>query len=199
MLDSPEAYYWVGFILADGHISNMNRLTIALANKDHEHLQKFADFISCKNLKKDKKNASWISIQDKVYIKLLRDKFDIKNDKTYYPPNLEWISDNELLISLLIGYIDGDGCIKYQSYRTDIAICFHVHSSWLVFLEFMKNKFAEYFGCISGNPSIGKDGYARYNICKNSIITGLKRFTIDNNLPVLDRKWGKITISESVI
>ncbi len=195
LLEIPETYYWIGFILADGHISNHNRLSIALAKKDSKHLEKFCTYLSCKNLKIDKKNSCRLSVKDNVYIKQLKEKFDIKNDKTYYPPNLDWNIDKNLFLSMLIGYIDGDGCIKYQFQRKDASIAFHVHSSWLFFLQLLKSKLFEYFNFNTGEPIIGKDGYARWTISNFELVKELKRFVINMKLPFLDRKWSRINLN----
>lgn len=38
--DTCLAYYWIGFILADGSISKSGELKIALSIKDKDHLKK---------------------------------------------------------------------------------------------------------------------------------------------------------------
>jgi len=190
--ETTEAYYWVGFILADGHISNLNRLTIALANKDYEHLEKFGNFVSCKNILQRKNNACCISIKDNLHVKELKEKFDIRNDKTYYPPDLSWISNRDLFLSLFAGYTDGDGCIKNNHTKKDIHIAYHVHSAWLSFLELLENRLTGYFSIPTGKPGIGKDGYARFNISNFSLIKEIKKSIEGFNLPLLERKWSKI-------
>ncbi|MBC8427393.1 MAG: hypothetical protein H8D97_00730 [Proteobacteria bacterium] len=46
-IDTKEKAYWLGFIYADGSVSQENskdkRLEIGLSSKDEKHLQKFAD------------------------------------------------------------------------------------------------------------------------------------------------------------
>jgi len=43
--ETLEAYYWMGFIMADGHLSKQNRLTVTLAIKDSDHLLKLKEFV----------------------------------------------------------------------------------------------------------------------------------------------------------
>lgn len=194
--ESLETYYWIGFILADGHISNQFRLIVTLAILDIGHLRKLANFLSVENIRETDKNTKvTLAVQDKLWLKRVKEKFDIKNDKTYYPPNLDWIVDDNLFLAMLVGYIDGDGCIKYQTNRKDTSICIHIHSSWLPFLKMIKYKIETIFGYSTGEPIIGKDGYARYTISNFPLVKQLKIFVIDNNLPVLDRKWSRVNLS----
>ncbi len=193
--ESLEAYYWIGFILADGHISNQFRLIVTLAIVDIEHLRKLADFLSVENIRTEKNTQVTIAVQDKLWLKKVKEKFDIKNDKTYYPPNLDWIIDDNLFLAMLVGYIDGDGCIKHQTNRKDTSISIHIHSSWLPFLEMIKRRIETIFVYSTGKPIIGKDGYARYTISNFPLLKQLKVFTVDNNLPILERKWSRIDLS----
>lgn len=194
--ESLETYYWLGFIMADGHISNSYRLSIGLAIKDCEHLNRFATYIQCKNIKYHKQNTIVsIKVQDKIYIKQLKEKFNICNDKTYNPCNIKKIKSKKLFLAWLIGYIDGDGCIKNQHKRKDCSLGFHVHSSWLKILKLIKYRLNQLFNIGSGQPTIGKDGYARYNIADSRLLIKLKKFVIRNNLPALTRKWNKINIT----
>ena len=49
-IDSEEKAYWLGFIYADGWISDANNcFTLTLQQRDVEHLLKFNEFIANKN------------------------------------------------------------------------------------------------------------------------------------------------------
>lgn len=50
LLDVPETYYWIGFILADGHISKNNRLVVTLSVKDKNHLIKLQKYLEIENM-----------------------------------------------------------------------------------------------------------------------------------------------------
>lgn len=43
--DTPEKWYWLGFLFADGHLSMRGRLALSLAKKDKEHLEKFSEYM----------------------------------------------------------------------------------------------------------------------------------------------------------
>jgi len=197
------AYYWLGFILADGCISNNKRLGIGLSTKDNNHLIKLTDILNCENPKFRKTSNGYdscgFSLQDTHNIPKFCKKFDIKPAKTFNPPNIEIFKkmSDELFLSFLCGYIDGDGCIKYQFKRKDVTITIHVHSSWLLVLKYIETRL---FSILSinnkcSNSGVWKDGYAYLKICDNTIIRQLKKIVIKLNIPLLERKWDKIDLA----
>lgn len=177
----PESLYWLGFILADGHFDNSKRLTITLAKKDKDHLLKLAIKIGC-NLITVKGDQPSLSIMQTKIIPILCHNYKIYSNKTENPPDLSSLSKEELL-NLSIGFIDGDGCIKYQYKRNDILLTIKCHKSWLNNLILM-----------FGKAYINKEGYAISNIGKHQALKELKIFALSNNLPILERKWNKIKI-----
>jgi hypothetical protein len=198
--ESPEAYYWSGFIAADGHIASDKRLTVTLAIKDLDHLKKFANFIKCDNyreyLNRKYPNCN-VAVQDPTLVKSFAQKFGFNSNKTVLPPNLEWMSGDPF-IAFLCGFIDGDGCINNQYLRKDCKIVLKGHNSWIrnyiffenqVYKECMLEKYKDSWG-----THINKKGYVVLNLCDRKIINFLKIKTIDLCLPVLSRKWNKIDI-----
>ena len=97
-------------------------------------------------------------------------------------------------MSLFIGFIDGDGCIRNQTSRNDFLLTIHVHKNWYNNILFMENFIYNFFKIPKNKQltKIGNDGYARVIITNNFIIKQLKIKTIELNLPVLSRKWAKI-------
>lgn len=197
--ESHQTYYYIGFIFADGCFMK-NRLQISLNKKDENLLQSFADYIQCPNLNFriandgfSKKNTEiiYLSIQDRFIVPKIKKKFDFKPRKTYNPPE-KLPDDFELFLSLLIGYIDGDGCVKYQSGRKDCSITIKVHSSWLDWLIQSCKKIESYLNIVVAKPKINELGYALWNITNSKIIIMLKKHILKYNLKVLNRKWDKI-------
>ena len=87
-----------------------------------------------------------MALQNKDICIKLCDKFNIKNNKTYEPMELNNYSFNkELLFSLIIGFIDGDGCINKVYKKQDCNLRIHLHSSWLDNLIFIENFIYYYF------------------------------------------------------
>lgn len=122
------AYYWIGFLLADGTINHETmRLKLTLAKKDLSHVERFHKFIqSSQNI-----SLNTVSCQDKLTVPKIIDKFDLKKRKTYNPPEKQLELDINLM-ALYIGFIDGDGSIKKVHKRKDCNIIIKVHSSWQI-------------------------------------------------------------------
>lgn len=194
--DTPIVLYWIGFILADGHISNNKRLQITLAIKDIEHLKKLALLLNTGLTTSRKDTYPNVSLycQDVVNIKNLSIKYDIKRDKTYSPPEFYNIS-SELILAMIIGLIDGDGHICKQSGRSDCLLSFHCHSSWLDFYTKVVEFLEKTFDLNLKKPGIKNDGYCNFNIAHHKVLNGLKRFAIEHKLPILDRKWDLIDLN----
>lgn len=185
----PEFYYWLGFLLADGHFSTNNRLVLGLSSKDKNHIEKFCSFLELPTtLIKDTITQkgfykSTLAVMDTETVKYLKNKFKISNTKTKIPPDLSELTSLEKRF-LSIGFIDGDGCIKYQTKRTDCILQIKCHSSWeKLLIE------------LYGNCKINRSGYASTTITNNEILRDLKKFSLEYNLPIMERKWSKIDIN----
>jgi len=114
---NEEKAYWIGFLLADGYISEQGknkeyrRLGLGLAGKDIAHLKKFKKFIKSDNpiYKRQIYNKySFVTLQivSKQIIEDL-DKYEIHPRKTnnHKTPNIP----ENLKNHFYRGYIDGDG------------------------------------------------------------------------------------------
>lgn len=186
--ESLESYYWLGFLMADGHFSQSNRLTVCSAKKDSTHLEKFALYTNTKinffNVKIKNKSYSQceVSVMDTETISVLKNKFSISNRKTENPPNLKQLKGNKLF-AFKIGFIDGDGCITNQTNRSDVSLRIKCHQAWKDNLEFL-----------FGNAKINNQGYAQVCISDNTKIRKIKKKALDLNLPLMERKWDKVNL-----
>ena len=183
--ETPEAYYWIGFLIADGHFSN-GRISFRLSNRDKEQIIKFAKFIKWTGKIKETKNYVGVNPMDKDIVNKLCEKFDLKEKKTYYPPETILNHNRELVKYLFIGFIDGDGNISKQYKRQDSFIRIKTHKSW----EKILKEFCELINYDNAHVRINKDGYCELYISNSKVVTELKKIT--NNIPVLKRKWEKI-------
>lgn len=195
--ETAESYYWLGFLLADGHFSKLNRLSVVLSIKDRDHLVKFLNFLNSdanilefenspfRGINQDiKYMAAHLAIMDTYSISVLREKYNIVSNKTENPPNLSSLTD-EQKFCLKIGFIDGDGSIQYQSGRKDCIMSIKCHHSWKDTIEFL-----------FGKCSINNKGYAYHCTADNEVLRAWKRKAIELNLPFMERKWNKIDTSK---
>ncbi len=204
--ETPEAYYWIGFIMADGYVSNRDSercLIVALAEKDKVHLEKLSKFLTMplkekfstyyyKDEKRKSKNYR-LEKWDSQNIKKLAEKFDFKERKTYNPPNTLNIENNDFFLSFLIGFIDGDGCIDKQG-------CLHIqcHESWKNLLNYWIKRIydiADIQSFDSKLPVCGsdkRDNGARIEVYNNYFMLCLKNKIIELDLPALNRKWERV-------
>ncbi len=185
--DNNISYYWLGFIMADGYISDKGQLVVALSNKDEEHLLKLSKLLNTtiKNYPQSNKIGiqSKIAIQDKKYGILLREKLGIIGQKTYTAPPLNFIP-YEYILPFIIGFIDGDGCISNR------AIRIQCHKSWESNFKYIGQYFMTNYNMIH-KLSLSKDKYISisFTISNSKII---KDNMVKLNVPYLERKWDKI-------
>lgn len=191
--DNSESFYWIGFLLADGHFDK-NRLSITISYKDIDHLKKFGNYIkytgeykirNCFFNDKEFKECS-LDIQDSKIIPLINQKFDINTNKTLNPPKtiLKW--NRKLILSLFAGFIDGDGSIIKKHNRKDASLKIQIHKSWLNILQEFNTLFDKNF------TNINNREYASLNIVDFPYIRKLKKELLKLNLPLLERKWNNI-------
>ena len=190
-----ESYYWIGFILADGHIEKDKRIKITLSIKDKIHLEKFKKYVNAKKINKLIVNGyeqCSLSVQDSKYIPILCENLGIKNNKTTNPPDIKKLKtlEFEKLYSLIIGYIDGDGNIKKQYKRKDFQLSVKCHKSWIDILSLFSKTIDE-----TNKAKINSCGYAEFHVTKTSNLKKLKKFAIKNNLPILERKWNNVDVN----
>ena len=113
--------------------------------------------------------------------------------------------DENSLLFLFAGFIDGDGCVSKQTNRKDASLKIQCHGSWLRFLNLLSSsvysKFNENDKYQPPLAKINKKGYAYLNITNNSILREFKKFIKTEQLPFLTRKWEVIdenTISRNL-
>ncbi len=182
--ETNEAYYWLGFIMADGHFNlNTNQIQINLAQKDLDHLKKFANFVEYNGeLVKPKISISFSEIKS-----YLEDKFNLSNNKTYEPCTLKNLH-GDAFFSFIIGFIDGDGTIDVKGY-----LKLKCHKSWLYNL----NEMVKFLSDNDFNTGIiNSEGLAYVSLTKIEIMKKIKRKIIDLGLPVLNRKWDRVNFDK---
>lgn len=186
--ETPLAYYWVGFLLADGSFVD-GRIKFHLKQEDFEQVKKFADFIKWTGEYDDRGElGKGVSAKHVEVVNKLIEKFDIKRLKTYNPPDTLLCHDRELLKFLIGGFIDGDGNISKQTGRNDCFIRIKLHSSW----ESILKEFCRIINYDESHVRLNNNGYAELIISDSNVISDLKRKLVSGKVPLLERKWSKI-------
>ena len=192
--DSLQSAYWLGVLFADGHFSTRGRIALTLKCEDKQHVRKFADYVggTVRNERTKRGDCYSSKVMCVNTARALRSRFNISSNKTSNPISFNYFMDSDLFTAMIIGFIDGDGCIGKQSKRKDCLIRIKLHKSWLGNLILMTEWLASKVGFSLAKPHINKQGYAEAAWAHRSILRYLKTFGIENHLPVLQRKWNII-------
>jgi len=134
--ENELAFYWAGFIAADGCISSTsgaNALNIKLSAKDAKHLEKFRDVISPQRPIHQKLHKGHKNIKASMQVSFgifsnnicndLFEKFGIGQQKslTYVMP--KHLLDHPLLHHFIRGYTDGDGTFYSNQRKNRLPQC----------------------------------------------------------------------------
>lgn len=207
--ETPEAYYWIGFLMADGHFSD-RRISLAIAVSDIEHLKKYQSFIGSTNkISFVYENYARIHSTGVREVSTLKEKFKITSNKTYKPCDIQSIKDKELLFSLIVGFIDGDGSIVKNKQCDAFCISVVGHPAWNQNQQYMQDFLFAYFN--ETDNTIGARVSSRetslpqspeekkryesstFYIYKKSLIKKMKARAQELSLPIMSRKWDKIS------
>lgn len=212
--DTPEAYYWLGFILADGCFMkpkgrSVSRLSVGVSKKDRDHLLKYSNFIKFKG-KINKSDPSTIvfpanksgviqsggsvtiTSTNSQIVPKIASKLGVSERKTYNPPKKLPKTKDSLLTCLLIGFIDGDGsiCSRNNGYA---SISITSYKAWehilLEFKSLLKRMTPKENILISYEKE-----QVILSINNAATLRELKLVAEKFNLPVLERKWKRINI-----
>lgn len=188
-IDTPESFYWAGFIAADGCVSGKKSkyISITLAKKDHDHLEKFVKAIEFD--RKLKKTS--ISLCSKEMFNDLA-RFNIVPRKTKIYTFPEWLVNHPLVNHFMRGYFDGDGSIYYSlkkpGFRSklSVAIC-----GTKAFLTIFRNMLSEECGTNRSIKVRKTKGIYALEYCGNNNIIKIRNFLYSNSTESIrmDRKY----------
>lgn len=116
-IDTEEKAYWLGFIYADGYVSNHNEVGIEIKSTDYKHLEKFKNSLKAeRNVKFYHKNSTYgledvcrFSVNSAHMAKIMLNYFGSIH-KTY-EGHIPILSDEKLVHHLIRGFFDGDGSL----------------------------------------------------------------------------------------
>jgi len=186
---TKESYYWLGFILADGSFYK-NRFEFTLKASDLNQIKKLCEFLDIDSniiIFKPKTNSYKLTFNNKNSIENIMNVFGIHYVKTYNPCNFTNFKKltNSDLTALLIGIIDGDGCIdKSGKYITITA-----HKNW-------KKFYTDLIDTLNLNFHINerKNGTLSISAGNKLVREYFYNYLQNNNLPILERKWNRLKI-----
>lgn len=120
IIDTPQKAYWLGFLSADGYISEDNGVvTIRLQHKDRSHLESFLKNIeSSKKVKAIKINLDGKEhLQSGVSVNSRKMVNDLVSHGCYQGKSLtlkppSFLKEDSLIDAWILGYYDGDGGIS---------------------------------------------------------------------------------------
>jgi hypothetical protein len=99
---------------------------------------------------------------------------------------------DELFLSYLIGFIDGDGSIS-KEINNGNSITITSHKNWVTILNNWSSRIEKIFNCKLSEKSLKKEkDYYRLKIYNQKIIKPLKEFILKNKLIVNENKWSRI-------
>lgn len=209
--ETPISYYIMGFYMADGTSGLDDLFEITLNVKDVKLLEIIGNIINRKVIGPYVNNKgnfiSRITVGDKDLVPEIFKKFDIKYRKTINPPIELNIFNDDLFLSFLIGFIDGDGYISTKKNRIKASntIVIQLYHTWKLVISNWINrlyKLAE-IECLGGyyksenNAKINKRGYASITIGNSKVVSFLKSKILELNIPALNRKWDKVSLDYS--
>lgn len=139
-LTLPETQYWIGYLCADGTIQydSKNRIyAVRLYSKDVETIERFVNYfgenvVSVNNTNPSGVIMAYISSKElcQYFINVLN--ITPNKSKTLDP-------DIEFTKNFILGYFDGDGCIRNTSSDGQIRYECNITSGCKPFLEKIKN------------------------------------------------------------
>jgi hypothetical protein len=184
---TPKSVYWWGFIMADGHI-NRNDFVLSIHKDDISHLEKLSILLKTK-IHHTKTNMVSIRTGNRKFCEKWLNILNIKDiPKTYSGINYDIFEP--YFTEFIIGFIDGDGHIRYNNKHKSCTI--ELHSSWygvmIYFSEYLEKKYS-----IKSNVVYTKGGkYVRFYTQNKDNLKKLK--SLVSGLPYLGRKWDKIIL-----
>ena len=186
-------YYWIGFLMADGHFTS-RLLTVLSHKRDKKHLIKLKKYLKIKHISIERKKYPCLYGYSSYLLPLINKKFDLNNRKTYIPPNSNIFKKmkNNLFLCLFIGYIDGDGSINQKTGRNDFSIIIRNHKNWFNVMRIWIDKLSTIINIKIPNPKIYDKKVCQTAINNKKVILFLKSQIKKFKIPYLNRKWNKI-------
>lgn len=193
-IDTESKAYWLGFIYADGYVSNTKyskKMGIALGIKDVEHLYKFKEFINSDHPIKIYKTSGGFKVGleycriqisgDKIFSDLVKHGvIEHKSLCVKFPEDIP----EELLRHFIRGYFEGNGCFrKNHEGNADIDFC-----STFEFLTSLKSILNVEYRPFTQRYNNGKNNY-NLTIMRREDVIRITRYMYSDASIYLNRKY----------
>ena len=193
--ESLQSFYILGFLLADGHFYNTGRIKLMLKQSDKNIIDEIVQYLEIQDSISIDKKSYGFQCMDIYTSKILKDKYQISNNKTYIPCDLSSLQGDKFL-AFLIGFIDGDGSIGFRTDTKNPKIVIKLHKSWENNLNYISKTLYEICNK-SKYPKASiinqKQGvYTSITFQNQTVLKMLRNFIQTNNLFYLRRKWSKL-------
>lgn len=180
--------YWAGFIAADGCIMD-NMVRIKLQSQDRDHLVRFANDCGFTGPVYDRDSYVSLGVYGVPYwVSDLKTRFNItpRKTSTLLPPNS---LTREQTIAFIVGLVDGDGCISYDTNN-------HTHRLDICGTESMMRWVQDSMRAVcpevcNATVRFYSSGLARWTMAARAC-RWLNDYAKELDLPVLSRKWNKL-------
>lgn len=198
-IDHPDKAYWLGFIYADGSITESKTdIKLEIGIKDREHLIKFAN---CIGLPESKVKERTSKCKGKIYTsyritvnstKLCRDLIQLgavpkKSLILTFPDFLE----DQYISHFIRGYFDGDGCLNIRTQPSGNKTARVNFVGTLEFLTGIQDHYYNKFG-VAKTKIVQKQGQKAYTFEKSGDGCWIMLDDMYKDCAIsLDRKYAK--------
>lgn len=185
-IDSEEKAYWLGFLYADGYLSD-RKVSCFLSKKDEDHLIKFLSSIESEGIKMlyiNKTNACGFTLTSETMFCDLQ-RLGFTQRKTYDDTDYIFTQIPEQYKKDFIrGFWDGDGTVRLREGRYNTISVVSLNNSLL-------NAFCEYFNSYLNDDFakvVKRNGYSRIIIGSQNALK-VCRLLYEESSVYLDRKY----------
>jgi mobile intron protein len=189
-IDTEEKAYWLGFLYADGYISyKENKIELALAEKDYEHVAKFKKFIGLDNricYKAAVKAYRFSFRSDKMKNDLIKQGCTPRKSLTLVFPSEEQVP-RYLIKHFMRGYFDGDGWFTNTRASEQVGVI-----GTLSFLEDWKSILLEKINLQTKSKFFNvhrENGAKRFMFSQKEDVTNFLNWIYKDSKIYLDRKY----------
>jgi hypothetical protein len=116
-IDTEEKAYWLGFLFADGAITQYNKsydIELSLKIEDTSHVRKFADAVGKQYIGGRDYRSRCILGSKHMFNTLNSYGCTTRKSLTLKFPDTNIFKSTDLIRHFIRGYVDGDGCLSYK-------------------------------------------------------------------------------------